>query len=279
MTRTRVLLVMVLLGAVLAACSGDDPNADDDTSILTDFDALPKQIVTLALTPTPTQVLTGGAAVAVVQPTATPGVPRATPSLTPYVGIFMGQPTSESGEPVATIAPFVIDTGVTGIAGSAPVVGGSSGGCVASVAGMVANAYAAVQDRLGCAVNGGASVMMVTQPFERGVMFWRSDTRQIYALATSGQFWQLADSWSDGMPVDDPALAPPGGMSQPVRGFGLVWRSNTAIRDALGWATLPEAQYDGFWQDFERGSLFRGDNGRIYALFTSEGQHSGPLSP
>ncbi len=119
---------------------------------------------------------------------------------------------------------------------------------------------------------------MVTQPFERGSMFWRSDTKQIYALASSGQYWQVPDSWTDGMPADDPAYSsPPAGMLQPVRGFGLVWRSNTSVRDALGWGTLSEAQYNGFWQDFERGSMFVGENGRIYALFTAEGQHSGPI--
>jgi hypothetical protein len=66
---------------------------------------------------------------------------------------------------------------------------------------------------------------------------------------------------------------------QPVRGFGLVWRSNQPIRDALGWATLSEAQYDGFWQDFERGAMFVGNNGLIYGVYTAEGQNSGPLSP
>ncbi|MCD4687560.1 MAG: hypothetical protein K8S97_16655, partial [Anaerolineae bacterium] len=239
----------------------------------------PKQIVTLALTLTPTQVIVGGQAVEVAAPTSTAGPPRATPSLTPYVGVFIGQPTTESGEPAPTLAPFVVDTGMSGVvSGGAPVVGGN--GCVASVAGMFNNAYAAVQERLGCPVNGGAGVYpMVTQPFERGAMFWRGDTRQIYTLATSGQFWQVPDSWAEGMPADDPAYGPPGGFLQPVRGFGLVWRSNGSIRDALGWATQPEAQYDGFWQDFERGSLFLGDNGRVYALFTAEGQHSGALSP
>ncbi len=117
-----LLVVLLLLSVLLAACSGDNADSDGDAPILTNFDALPKQIVTLALTPTPTQVLIGGESVAVAQPTATTGPPRATPSLTPYVGIFLGQATSESGEPVPTIAPFVVDTGVTGVVSGAPVV-------------------------------------------------------------------------------------------------------------------------------------------------------------
>ena len=80
------------------------------------------------------------------------------------------------------------------------------------------------------------------------------------------------------MPADEPAYAPPSGLIQPVRGFGLVWRSNAGNRDALGWGTQGETQYDGFWQDFERGGMLLGPNGLVYALFTAEGQHSGPLS-
>jgi hypothetical protein len=63
-----------------------------------------------------------------------------------------------------------------------------------------------------------------------------------------------------------------------VRGFGLVWRSNQTIRDALGWGTLAEAPYSGTWQDFERGAMLVGGSGRIYAIYPAEGQHSGPLS-
>lgn len=281
----RVILSSVLAAATLflSACGGDNPKPQNDSPILSGFDAMPKQIVTLALTATPTPVMAGAEAVAVSQPTPTSGPARPTPTLTPYVGVFLGEATSESGEPVPTLAPYVVN-----LSGSGPVIGNaggpSTGGtCGVPVASRFANAYNAnptVPQRLGCPVNGGATIPgMVTEPFERGNMFWRGDTRQIYALAANGQFWQAADSWNDSIPASDPAYSPPGGMIQPVRGFGLVWRSNSAVRDALGWATNPEAQYDGFWQDFERGTMFVGNSGLVYALYPAEGQHSGPLSP
>lgn len=274
-----VLLAGLALALLLAACSDEAPPQNDDPPILTGFDALPKQIVTVALTPTPTPVLSGAEQVAVAQPTATSGPPRPTATLTPYVGVFLGQPTSESGEPAPTLAPLSINPiggSVIGSEGIAPPASGSS--CSYSVAGQFANAYAGVQARLGCPINPGATIApMAIQPFEHGVMFWRGDTRQIYALASNGQFWQVPDTWEEGMPADDPAFSPPGGLLQPVRGFGFVWRNNSAIRDALGWATQPEAPFNSFWQDFERGAMFVGENGRIYALFTAEGQHSGPL--
>jgi hypothetical protein len=109
-------------------------------------------------------------------------------------------------------------------------------------------------------------------------MFWRSDTRQIYALANNSQFWQAADAWNESLPADDPAFAPPNStILQPVRGFGYLWRNNPGMRDALGWATMPEAQYNSFWQDFETGAMFVGNNNQVYALFAAEGRHSGPL--
>ena len=36
---------------------------------------------------------------------------------------------------------------------------------------------------------------------------------------------------------------PPAGLYQPVRGFGLVWREETGVRDRLGWALGEEAGY------------------------------------
>lgn len=274
------LLIALTAAGVLAACSDDAAPPGGDPAILTGFDALPKQIVTIALTPTPTPVIVGAQPVTAI-PTTTAGPPRPTATLTPYVGIFLGQPTSESGEPAPTLAPFSFNAGggVPVESGVGEVVpSGSASGCTMSVAGQFSAAYTAVQNRLGCPVSGGTSIaQMVLQSFERGSMYWRSDFKQIYALASNGQYWQVPDTWTEGMPADDPAFAAPAGVLQPVRGFGLAWRSNSAIRDALGWATAPEALYAGFWQDFERGAMFQGEGGRIYALFTAEGQHSGPI--
>ncbi len=283
MIRRAALLLVALI--LLAACSDEAPAPSGDPPILTSFEALPKQLATVVLTATPTPVLVGGETVAITVPTPTPGPPQPSATLTPYVGVFLGEPTSESGEPAPTLAPYVFG-GATGgsavIASGVVGAGGEGGACSFAVGAVVANAYnrdAALRERLGCPVGSGASIAaLATQPFERGIMVWRGDVRQIYALATSGQFWQVADSWSEGMPADDPAFNAPPGVIQPVRGFGLVWRSNAAIRDALGWGTQPEASVAGFWQDFERGAMFS-TGGTVYALFTAEGRHSGPLAP
>ncbi len=277
--KTFVLGLLALAGVLLAACGQSTPSPDAEPAILTGFEALPKQLATVAFTPTPTPVLVGGTMMPVAQPSATLAPPTLTPTLTPYVGVFLGEPTSESGEPAPTLAPYVVAPAAGGAVGVAPVQGTGSG-CTVPVASTFANAYTAVQDRLGCPISAGVTVSpMAAQPFERGWMYWRGDTRQIYALAANGQYWQLADSWNEGMPADDPAFSPPAGLVQPVRGFGLAWRSTSPLRDALGWATAPESPTSGFWQAFERGAMLLGSDGHVYALFNAEGQHSGPLPP
>jgi hypothetical protein len=283
-------LVAGLVALALAACGDSDPAPNPDPPILGGFESMPKQLATIAITVTPTSVMAGAEPVAVAIATPTSGPARPTATLTPYVGFFMGEPTSESGEAPPTLAPFVVNPvpGNSGPVGPAISSGGigpagsGSGACGGSIASAFANSYdssTTVQQRLGCPVDSGAAISMAAQPFERGAMYWRGDTRVIYALGMNGQFWQVADSWDEGMPANDPMLVPPEGVIQPVRGFGLAWRNAAAIRDGIGWATAPEYAYQGFWQDFERGAMFIGVGNQVYALYTADGQHSGALAP
>lgn len=275
---------LLMVTFLIAGCAEDAPGVPDDPPVLTGFDTLPKQVATVEMTATPSPVLVGmPRASEIEQPTGTPAPPQPTPTLTPYVGVFLGRPTSESGEAlvddIPTIAPFVV-----GPMGSSSVSGLGSEGvtdCTIQPASVFANAFAAdsaLQERLGCPVGAGASEQLAAQPFERGTLYWRQN-KQIYALANSGQFWQVPDTWQEGMPADDPSFSAPAGLVQPIRGFGLVWRTNQAIRDAVGWGTQSETLTDGFWQDFERGAMLQGLNGQIVAIFPGEGQHSGSLVP
>lgn len=93
------------------------------------------------------------------------------------------------------------------------------------------------------------------QEFENGRMLWLAviggDTavyKQILVLGNDGN-WQLYDdTWQEGEPRDDPALAPPAGLAQPIRGFGKLWRAQEEVRNKLGWATGPEQGFTTFWQ-------------------------------
>jgi hypothetical protein len=107
-------------------------------------------------------------------------------------------------------------------------------------------------------------------------MFYR-ETGDIYAVSVQSLaqgnptdlYWHLSDTWQEGQPENDPSLAPPDGLMQPIRGFGTAWRSTPAVRDALGWATNNEAWYDIFWQDFTGGWMMLSPSGQVFAMAAS----------
>lgn len=91
----------------------------------------------------------------------------------------------------------------------------------------------------------------VEQRFERGLMVWLQLSREIYVLYADDDLpaWEsYPDTFEEGMPERDDSLIPPEGLSQPVRGFGLIWRENTEVRERLGWAVEGEVGYDGVIQ-------------------------------
>ncbi len=110
----------------------------------------------------------------------------------------------------------------------------------------------------------------VSQQFEHGLMIWFGAERVIFVVydATTRPRWQqFADTWAPDAPESDPSLAPPDGMFQPVRGFGLVWRSNARVRQRLGWATKPEVSYQSALQLDTLGNRFiRGPQNEVYQL-------------
>lgn len=87
------------------------------------------------------------------------------------------------------------------------------------------------------------------QRFERGAMIWLAETDSIYVLYDAPRFGDAAllerydDAFVEGDP--EPALPslPPAGQSVPVRGFGLLWRTTSNVRQGLGWAVAPEQGY------------------------------------
>ncbi len=134
----------------------------------------------------------------------------------------------------------------------------------------------------------------VYQGFEHGIMFWRELDKSIYIISElairQGQetdhWWRVDDTWTDGEPESDPGLQAPGGLRQPVRGFGKVWRGNAFIREALGWATTDEIGMATLWMEFEGGWMMTGPNqAPIYVLVPEENQsppyssgtHLGPM--
>lgn len=105
------------------------------------------------------------------------------------------------------------------------------------------------------------TVWAAYEPFERGHMVWRSDTREIYVLYADGKYETYEDTWEEGDPFDIPGNPPPG-LHAPVRGFGNLYAREPSVREGLGWASAPEAGYD-----MEVESI-RGGSGRYPAIST-----------
>lgn len=108
-----------------------------------------------------------------------------------------------------------------------------------------------------CANQAAEPSLQVEQTFEGGRMIWIASNQQIYIFFADEQqprWLQVADTFENGQPERDDSLNPPEGRFQPVRGFGLVWRTNNNIRDRLGWALEPESAYEGMVQSNSDGS-------------------------
>ncbi len=88
-----------------------------------------------------------------------------------------------------------------------------------------------------------ARILVAEQVFERGRMFWLEPSKEIWVASEGGQWVRYPDEFREGDAEYDPALTPPAGLQQPIRGFGKVWRENEAVRQALGWAKDVEYGY------------------------------------
>ena len=120
---------------------------------------------------------------------------------------------------------------------------------------------------------------MQAEHFQRGLMLWTEWNRLIYIIYMDDlrPRWEArVDAWTEGMPPDNPAIVPPLGYYQPVRGFGVAWRDEQApagarVRDRLGWATDEEFPVSNaaFQCDARAGysrCYITGPNSQIYAL-------------
>jgi hypothetical protein len=91
-------------------------------------------------------------------------------------------------------------------------------------------------------------IFLAQQEFQNATMFWLQPINQIWILQPNedgDNIWIVRDdSYSDGLPENDPSLTPPSeGLIQPIRGFGMLWRSDEALRNQIGWAVGEELGY------------------------------------
>jgi hypothetical protein len=142
-----------------------------------------------------------------------------------------------------------------------------------------------------CPVGPAAHTLAAEQVFERGRMVWleavpaesipsadawgptilvfhTNEDPQVSGWST----YRYDDTWSTDEPESDPAIVPPPGLCQPVRGFGKVWRTEAEVRERLGWALAPEQGFEGVYQAgwdpwYPRGNQYlRTADGRVLMI-------------
>lgn len=214
----------------------------------------------------------GGERGAAVVPSPAQTPPAAlTAILTPNVPLSPSLPVTPTAVATraATVTPTVVATrAATVMPPAAPVSGAGCPSRPVRGFGKVYSENPNVARQLGCPLEPEKGVLSAELFFQQGYMFWRSDTRQIYAVMNSGRWAVYPDTWTEADPTPVPTATPPAGLAGPVRGLGKVWRERKEVRDGLGWATGPERGFDGAVQPFDKGTMLWSDGRFIFALFS-----------
>lgn len=258
-------LFLGIMCLLLAAC--DTTGTVTPTPV--DLAAQPKQLATVFISPTPDDAQRQ-ATQSAIQPTITPIPPIPTAAPTAYIGVFLGEAVDEDIQPfISTLNPPVPTVPAAQVLQNCllqpdPIFGSS----------WTANADAA--SAMGCALQPVVQFRGVMQIFERGVMYWRGDTNEIWAIATSGasagRYWYAANL-PEGNNSD---LTAPEGLKLPVRGFGMMWRSVQGVQDALGYARIDEQELAMQSQRFDGGLLHLDSAaGQVFVLLV-DGRAFGP---
>jgi TolB protein len=107
------------------------------------------------------------------------------------------------------------------------------------------------------------------QPFENGYMVWTRYSDTIYALYALGDWEAYQDQFVEGDAEIDLSIVAPTGRIQPRRGFGMIWRRNTHVRDRLGWGLVTEVGYTAQYRVVEQTGEIRvtAPQGQTFILY------------
>jgi hypothetical protein len=239
----RLFLFFLALLAVLSACDSTEPAENDAGAPVVSV----KQLVTVEIPPTANAVEREATRQA-MPTTPTDPPPTVTPTPTPYIGVFLGEYAGDQN------LPPMIDVPATAI-GSDQV----AGNCTVEIDPVFGEGWRgnpSVTRRMGCAIQERFGFNGSVQVFERGVMYLRQDTGEVWAIQPAtidrGRYWYVNNL----QPITITDMAPPEGLRVPQDIFGAVWLSDAQIRDALGYARTPEQVAEMNVQRYDGGTLF-----------------------
>jgi serine/threonine-protein kinase len=196
-------------------------------------------------TPTPSATFT-----ATIPPSSTPAQVADTPTSTSMTN----DPTANS-PPIDTPSPAILAT-------SCPLPITTT---------LTISLDSIVTGSLGCPRAEAIEVDPARQPLDHGWLLWRNDVNLISGLGPDQPWFFTGDTWRDGDPSDDPAIIPPNGLYQPVRGFGKVWREESGVRESLGWATAEEQGFTAIIQEFAGGTVWQDAEGEAGVILFNDG--------
>ncbi len=161
-------------------------------------------------------------------------------SVTTVVSVPASPAPRASASTGAAVSPAAIPTSVaassTTVAGSGSPAASASAS-VAPTPTLALTPIAAVAFQPDTTAHG---VVVAVEPFERGFMIYRDDTKQDYMLSQDKTFKVYPDTWVEGQNPDLGGKAPDGVKLVPGRGFGWLWASDPEVRNTLGYAVGKE---------------------------------------
>lgn len=265
----RWIITLLTLLLLLTAC--DSTSGEPTVANV----AIIKELATVEIPPTPNPAQRQQTRQALPRtPTLAP--PSATPTATAYVGVFIGTPNDGDGG-----AP--IRTAVVNPTAALPDI--AAVGCtvvVDPVFGTDWQTNPSIVRQIGCPIQERFGFAGSVQVYERGVMYRRVETNEVWAVrigtVSGGEFWNFS---GDSLPPEVPLLpgesTPPTGLSVPDGVFGSVWSGDTRVRSALGFATTPEQTADLNIQRYDGGTLFLDVTvGQVFVLLVN-GDAFGPF--
>lgn len=262
-------ILFVFIGVfVLAACQTGEPTAPTATEVV-----IVRRLATAQPTITPNATEQQATRQAFF-PTSTPIPPTPAPTITPYVGVFLGEAAVDPlSQPELLAAPNLqpafdpIESALL----DCQIPPDENFGRVWETEPRALNG-------LRCPIQESFGFNGQVQVFENGVMYFNPQTLEVWSITPSsaleaGQFWFMEN------PPDIPTAnvrPPDSGLLVPVGVFGAMWMALPEMRITVGYARTPAQDIDINIQRFEGGTLFYDATvGQTFALLVN-GDAFGP---
>lgn len=261
--------VLLWLLCLMTACT-PTPAAPTPTPVV-----IAKLLATAYISPTPNPEQLA-ATRAASTPTPIPLSPTPIPSPTPYIGIFIGEAPREDGGISPITAPLFAPQ-----AGTNPTADATR--CTLPVNPLYLQVWQTtpiVTERLGCPIQENQGFFGEVQIFEKGVIYWRRDNREMWIMVpgtnnNAGRAWFVT---APEFVSTEGITAPTPGLLIPEGDFGSVWMSVPGLREALGFAQTERQSVAMNVQRYATGSFFLDATaGQIFALVV-DGTVYGPFN-